>query len=99
TRVTERRTRLKREIGEARRRIAEIDRELVRIRATRDPALEQARNLAGVKPPEQPADEVFKQEREKVEKRIEDANKEYAELRAEAVQRFGREPDWWLSLE
>jgi len=97
------RTRLRRELAQAKERSREATDEL----AALDKQLNQPTRMGieilqkayGPSQQEGNREKSLRKEKESADKRIEEIRKEYGELHDEAVKRFGHQPSWWLPLD
>jgi uncharacterized protein DUF4124 len=97
------RLRLKRELQQTKERSREAADKLEALKKERDqPArvgLEILQKAYGPDRHESSEEQELLKEKQRAEKRVEEIRKEYAELRDEAVKRFGRQPSWWLPID
>ena len=106
TRVTAERLRLRRELTAAKRELADLSREYESEVARKQvPTPEQVHDrifigVTGVEngaPPDR--EEELRLKKEAAGKRLEQIRARYAAIEAEAIQRYGSLPSWWLSIE
>jgi hypothetical protein len=106
TRVTAERLKLRRELTAAKRELADLSREYEgEVARKRVPTPEQIHDrifigVTGVEngaPPDR--EEELRLKKEAAQKRVEEIRARYAAIEAEATQRYGSLPGWWLSIE
>jgi Domain of unknown function (DUF4124) len=97
------RTRLKRELAQAKERSREASDELAALdKQLNQPTrmgIEVLQKAYNPNPQEGNQEKSLRKEKESADKRIEEIRKEYGELHDEAVKRFGHPPSWWLPLD
>ncbi|MBI2962815.1 MAG: DUF4124 domain-containing protein [Deltaproteobacteria bacterium] len=103
SKVSGTRLRLKRELAQAKEQAQAADDKLTALKKERDqPARMGIEILQKAYGPDQHAsteEEDLRKQKATADKRAEDIRKQYAELRAEAVKRYGGQPSWWLPIE
>lgn len=97
------RTRLKRELAQAKEESQSASEKLDALRKERDrPArvgLELLQKAYGPEKHESSEEDELRKQKDKADGRAEEIRKEYAALHDEAVKRFGGQPAWWLPIE
>jgi Domain of unknown function (DUF4124) len=102
-RVSATRLRLKRELGIAKAEWAEASEKLDALKKERDQpvrvGLEMLQKAYGPDAHASSDEEDLRKRKQKAEKRMEEMRKQYADLREEAMKRYGHVPGWWLPIE
>ncbi len=102
-RVSATRMRFKRELAAAKADWTEATEKLDALKKDRDQpvrvGLEMLQKAYGPDAHASSEEDDLRKKKDKAEKRMEDIRKQYADLREEAVKRYGHVPGWWLSIE
>jgi hypothetical protein len=101
--VSATRSRLKRELAQAKQEAQEAADKLAALKKEHDQpvrvGLEMLQKAYNPQQPEGTEEEELRKQKAKAEQKIEAIRKQYADLREEAVKRNGTTPGWWLPLE
>jgi hypothetical protein len=101
--VSATRSRLKRELAAEKDKAQQADEQLAALKKELDQptriGLEVLQKAYGPDQRVGTEEDTLRKQKRDAEARIEDIRKQYADLQAEAVKRFGHQPSWWLPLE
>ena len=101
--VSSTRMRLKRELAQAKTELTEASDKLAALKKERDePArmgIEMLQKAYGPEAHASSEEEDLRKRKDKAEARVNEIRKQYADLQAEAVKRYGSKPGWWLPIE
>jgi len=101
--VSATRSRLKRELAQAKQEAQEAGDKLAALKKERDEpprvGLEMLQKAYGPVQHEVSQEDELRKQKVKADQRIESIRKQYSDLREEAVKRYGSTPGWWLSIE
>jgi hypothetical protein len=101
--VSATRSRLKRELAAEKEKAQQADEQLADLKKELDQptriGLEVLQKAYGPDQRVGTEEDTLRKQKHDAEARIEEIRKQYAELQAEAVKRFGHQPSWWLPLE
>lgn len=101
--VSSTRMRLKRELAQVKQQSQEVGDKLAALKKDRDrPArmdLEFLQKAYGPEQHESSDEDDLRKQKDKADRRVEEIRKQYADLKEEAVKRFGHAPAWWLPIE
>ncbi len=97
------RSRLRRELAAAKEQAQQADDQLAALKKELDQptriGLEVLQKAYGPDQRVGTEEDTLRKQKRDAEARIEEIRKQYADLQAEAVKRFGHQPSWWLPLE
>ncbi len=101
--VSATRMRLKRELAAAKEKSQQADEQLAALKKELNQptriGLEMLQKAYGPDQQVGTEEDTLRKQKHDADARIEEIHKQYADLQAEAVKRFGHQPSWWLPLE